>query len=135
MKNWFLLLMMMLTTCTVDIPLNMHGEWELSRLESVEEYGLYGLEFTTDTCFENVDLMFDTSVVYLVVDGGLQPLEIVGFNWSTNWYLEWELDTCLWIANEPWSFIVKEPNRIVVENKTLYGIVGSQIRTLYLIKK
>mgnify|MGYP001083840018 CR=1 FL=1 len=82
MKNWLLLLMVMTTTCTVDIPLDMHGEWELSRLESVEEYGLYGLEFTTDTCF-----------------------------------------------------IVKEPNRIVVENKTLYGIVGSQIRTLYLIKK
>lgn len=136
MRRLLYLLPLLLLTCHKEEPFLIYGEWELQRLESVEDYYLPGLSFTTDTVFDDVRFLFDSLEVYTVVDGSLSPVELIGFHFESKWLHSYEyLDTSLWIGVEEWKVIYEEPNALVVENKTVYGIVGEQLRTLYFIRK
>jgi len=136
MRRLLYLLPLLLLTCHKEEPFLIYGEWELQRLESVEDYYLPGLSFTTDTVFDDVRFLFDSLEVYTIVDGSLSPVELIGFHFESKWLHSYEyLDTSLWIGIEEWKVIYKEPNALVVENKTVYGIVGEQLRTLYFIRK
>lgn len=135
MRKWWIVVVFLMVGCVEETPLDMVGIWSLDRLESYEEYWLYDLTVTTDTSFNDVQLFFDTLGMYTVIDDTLKPVSVVGYWWSMHWLLNWELDTALWIGGEPWSLIVEEPNKIIVENKTRYGIVGEQVRTLYMTKE
>ena len=136
MRRLLYLLPLLLLTCHKEEPFVIDGEWQLNRLESVEDYYLPGLTFTTDTVLDGVEFIFDSLIVYTLVDGSLSPVELIGFHYENKWRHSYEyLDTALWIGVEEWKVVDKEPNTLVVENKTVYGIVGEQLRTLYFIRK
>lgn len=135
MREWLVIVVFFLVGCKKEVALEMRGEWSLDRMESVEDYWLPGLQFTLDTVFDDVAVVYDTLYMYTAVDGTLTPVNIVGHIWERDWVLNWTLDTALWIGGEPWSFIVRSHDEIVIENVTRYGIVGEQVRTLYMKKK
>lgn len=136
MRRLLYLLPLLLLTCHKEEPFVIDGEWQLNRLESVEDYYLPGLNFTTDTVFHNLVFYFDSVNVYTILNGTLQPVEIIGFIYSNGYMHTYQyLDTSLFISYEEWDVVSQGPNTLVVENKTVYGIVGEQLRTLYFIRR
>ena len=136
MRKYLYLLPLLLLTCNKEEPFVVEGQWQLERLESFEDYYLPGLTFTTDTVLEGVEFIFDSLEVYTLVDGSLSPVELIGFHYENKFAHTYEyLDTSLWIGVEEWKVVSKEPNALVIENTTVYGIVGEQLRTLYFIRK
>lgn len=135
MRKWLVVVVLLFAGCKEEVPLEMRGEWSLDRMESVEDYWLPGLWFTLDTVFDDVAVVYDTLYMYTAVNGQLAPVDVVGHVWERDWSLSWQLDTALWMNGEPWSFILRTPDEIIVESVTHYGIVGEQVRTLYMHKK
>ena len=136
MRRLLYLLPLLLLTCHKEEPFVIDGEWKIDRLESVEDYYLYGLNFTTDTVFDNLVFYFDSVNVYTILNDTLQPVEIIGFIYSNSYMHTYQyLDTSLFISYEEWDVVSQGPNTLVIENKTVYGIVGEQLRTLYFIRR
>ena len=136
MRRLLYLLPLLLLTCHKEEPFVIEGQWQLNRLESIEDYYLPGLSFVTDTTLEAVAFVFDTSLVYTLVNNTLSPVELIGFRYENSWVHNYEyLDTSVWIGTEEWKVVSKDLNSLIVENKTVYGIVGEQLRTLCFIRK
>lgn len=130
------MLPLLLLTCGKEEPFEIRGTWQLDRLESIEDYYLPGLTFTTDTILEEVEFLFDSLEVYTLVRGSLSPVELIGYHFENKFSHSYEyLDTSLWIGVEEWKVVFRGSNNLVVENRTVYGIVGEQLRTLYFKQK
>ena len=133
MKALLPLILLIFLSCQKEPSFEIKGTWSLDRLESREDYYLPALQFTTDTVFDQANMIFDSSVVYTLIDGSVTPIQIIGYHYQSSWAFNYQdLDSCVWIGVEPWTFIVKENQQIILENETNYGLVGTQIRTLYL---
>lgn len=135
MKRLLYLLPLLLLTCNKKEPFVLEGEWKIDRLESVEDYYLPGLTFTTDTVFDDALIYFDTLGAYTILDGSVSPIEIIGYHWANRFFHTYQdVDSSVWIGVEEWKYVVKTNEELVIENMTEYGIVGEQLRTLYLYK-
>ena len=128
----FLPLLLLFISCKDEPKFEVEGQWTLERLEAYEDYYLPALTFTTDTVFEGVEFYFDSLDVYTMVDDTINYVPIIGYHYETKWVhtYEWQ-DTSLWIGVEEWKVIQSDDNHMVIENLTVYGIVGESIRTLY----
>lgn len=136
MRYLYPFLFFVLFSCSKKEPYSILGEWNLDRLESKEDYLLPGLVFTTDTVFDDAVFFFDSLNVFTIINGTIQPIEIIGWMYSNNYVHSYSFqDTCLFIRNIEWKVISKEDDGLIIENKTEYGIVGEQIRTLYFTRK
>ena len=136
MKALLPLILLVFLSCQKEPVFDIQGTWSLDRLESHEDYYLPALQFNTDTVFDQANMIFDSSGVYTLVDGSVSPIEIIGYHYQSSWAFTYsDLDSCLWIGVEPWTFITKNNEQMVLQNETNYGLVGLQVRTLYLSRK
>ena len=136
MKKWWIVCLLVLLTCTPQYEFSVKGQWSLDRLEAEEDYYLPALYFTTDTVFSGVDFYFDSLEVYTLVDGTIDYVPIVGYHFENKWVhtYEWQ-DTSIWIGVEEWKVLQADEESMVIENLTVYGIVGEIRRTLYFTRK
>ena len=136
MKKYLYLLPLLLLTCNKEEPFVLEGEWKIDRLESVEDYYLPGLTFTTDTVFDDAVIYFDSLSAWTMLNGSVSPIEIIGYHWTDKFLHTYQdVDTSVWIGVEEWKYVLKSNEEIIIEYETVYGIVGEQLRTLYLSKK
>lgn len=136
MKKYLYLLPLLLLTCNKEEPFVLEGEWKIDRLESVEDYYLPGLTFTTDTVFDDAVIYFDSLSAWTMLNGSVSPIEIIGYHWTDKFLHTYQdVDSSVWIGVEEWKYVLKSNEEIIIENETVYGIVGEQLRTLYLSKK
>lgn len=136
MRYLLTFLFLILFSCAKEEPYSVLGEWNLDRLESKEDYLLPGLTFTTDTVFDDVVFFFDSLNIFTIVEGTVQPVEIIGWMYSNNYIHSYTFtDTSIFIRNIEWKVINKSVDELIIENKTEYGIVGEQLRTLYFTRK
>lgn len=136
MKKYLYLLPLLLLTCNKEEPFVLEGEWKIDRLESVEDYYLPGLTFTTDTVFDDAVIYFDSLSAWTMLNGSVSPIEIIGYHWTDKFLHTYQdVDSSVWIGVEEWKYVSKSNDALVIENKTVYGIVGEQVRTLYFIRK
>lgn len=136
MKALLPFIFLVFLSCQKEPVFEIQGAWSLDRLESQEDYYLPALQFTTDTLFNQAEMIFDSAVVYTLVDGSITPIPIIGYHYQSSWAFTYsDLDSCLWIGVEPWTFIAKDNEQMILENETNYGLVGVQVRTLYLSRK
>ena len=136
MRSYLILILLLCTTCNNEPDFIVEGRWELERLESIEEYELYNINYGFDTSFNSASLYFDDGLLWTILDDTVTQISILGFQYSNAFVFTYiDLDTSLCIGTEEWNYLVKSNTNIVIENKTVYGIVGSQVRTLYLSRK
>lgn len=132
----FILLFVLLLSCSKEPQLVIEGEWSLDRMESIEEYQLFNWSFTTDTTFKNIKFIFEDGIVYTIKNDTVMPIPIIGFHFQNNAFLSYTHNNNELLINyEPWEIISNGKSTIILENETNYGIVGNQVRTLYLNRK